>query len=78
MVLRRLFLAAAAAVVVASSGVASASVMVEASGPELTRDADVVARGRVARAETRASTDGMRLFTVVTLEVAEAWKGIGK
>ena len=64
-----------AALAVAAPGTAAASVMVEASVPELAREADVVARGRVASAESRVSGDGMRLFTVVTLEVAEAWKG---
>lgn len=73
--LRRLFLAAAAALAIAAPGVALATVMREASVPQLAHDAEVVARGRVAKTESRVSGDGMRLFTVVTLDVAEAWKG---
>jgi hypothetical protein len=75
MVLRRFLLAAAAAAAVAFSGTASASVMVEATVPELARKADVVARGKVMQSESRVSGDGMRISTVVTLQVSEAWKG---
>ncbi len=72
---RRFFLAAAAALAVALAGTASASVMVEVTVPELAQKADLVARGKVTRTESRLSGDGMRIFTVVTLDVAEAWKG---
>ena len=75
MVLRRLLLAAAAAATVLGASAAAASVMVEASVPELAREADVIARGRVARTESHVSSDGLRLYTVVTLEVSESWKG---
>lgn len=56
-------------------GVAQASVMIEASIQELAREAEVVARGTVVSTESRWSSDGRRIFTVVRLRVDEAWKG---
>lgn len=57
------------------AGSAGATVMLEASVEELTRESDAVVRGKVAAAEGRRSADGQRIFTRVTVEVAEAWKG---
>ncbi|WP_373048235.1 hypothetical protein [Vulgatibacter sp.] len=72
---RRFVLAAAAALVVGFAGTASASVMIEANVTEMTREADVVAKGKVTTTESKVSRDGKRIFTVVTLRVDEAWKG---
>jgi hypothetical protein len=57
------------------AGPAAATVMLEASVEDLTRESDAVVRGKVASAEGHRSADGKRIFTRVTVEVAEAWKG---
>ena len=75
MVFRALILAAAALLAAAPARDANASVMVEASVPELARQADLVARGKVLATESKRSSDGKRIYTTVTLEVREAWKG---
>lgn len=64
-----------AAVLLAIAPAASASVMVEVTVDEMAREADLVARGKVVRTESRRSVDGMRIFTEVTLQVDERWKG---
>lgn len=56
---------------------AHASMMLPMSVAELSRGADLVAQGKVIRTESRLSAGGGRIFTVVTFEVAEAWKGGG-
>ena len=75
MILRRFYTALAAALLVSLSGGAGASVMAEVEVPQLARDADLVARGKVASTESRRSRDGKRIYTVVTLQVGETWKG---
>lgn len=57
------------------AGPAGATVMLEASVDDLARDADAVVRGTVRSTEGRLSGDGQRIYTRVTVEVAEAWKG---
>ncbi len=59
----------------ALAGPARATVMLEASIDELARESDAVVRGKVVSTEGRKSADGKRIFTRVTVEVAEAWKG---
>jgi hypothetical protein len=54
---------------------APASVMIRKDVPVLARSADVVARGTVSATRPVLSGDGRRIFTLVTLDVAEAWKG---
>lgn len=54
---------------------AEAAVMKATSLAELTRGSDLVVRGKVASREVQSSPDGGRLFTIVTLEVADSWKG---
>lgn len=73
--MRRLTFVFALALGLSLAGGAAASVMREASVDEMTREADVVARGRVLSTESKVSADGGRISTVVTLEVVEPWKG---
>lgn len=54
---------------------AHAAVMIEASVPELAREAELVARGTVESVESRRSSDGRRIYTVAKLRVADTWKG---
>jgi len=54
---------------------ARASVMLRQGVPDLARSADLVARGTVKDTRSVLSADGRRVFTYVTLEVAESWKG---
>lgn len=71
----RLALPAILLVALFASAPARATVMLEASIDELARDSDAVVRGTVRSTEGRLSGDGKRVFTYVTVEVAEAWKG---
>ncbi len=41
----------------------------------LARASDAVVRGRVERRESRWSTDGMRIHTLVTVQVSAVWRG---
>ncbi len=54
---------------------ASASMMLPMTVDELSEGADLVVRGRVASAESKPSVDGLRISTIVRLDVDEAWKG---
>jgi hypothetical protein len=54
---------------------AGASVILRQPVPQLARSADVVARGTVRETRPTLSADGRRIFTLVTLDVSEAWKG---
>lgn len=57
------------------AGPARATVMLEASIDDLSREADAVVRGTVRTTESHLSADGKRIYTRVTVDVAEAWKG---
>lgn len=56
-------------------GSARASLMLPMSVEELTAEAELVVKGTVLEVETRRSSGGGRLFTVVTFAVEESWKG---
>ncbi|AKU91120.1 hypothetical protein AKJ08_1507 [Vulgatibacter incomptus] len=49
--------------------------MLPLSVDALTQRSDTVVRGKVKATESRFTPDGKRVYTVVTLEVSEAWKG---
>ena len=61
--------------VLLAAGAAHASTMVAMSVEELAQRSDRVVTGRVVALEPRASEDGKRISTVVTLQVEEVWKG---
>jgi len=73
----RSFFAALAAslAVLVLAGTSHASMMLPMTVEELTEDADLVAVGRVVHKESKLSAGGGRIFTVVTIDVSEAWKG---
>lgn len=54
---------------------AFSAVMRKATVADLTLQSDLVVRGKVASRDVQASADGGRIFTVITLEVSETWKG---
>ena len=61
--------------VLLATGAAHASTMVALSVEELAQRSDQVVKGRVVALEPRASEDGKRISTVVTLQIDEVWKG---
>lgn len=71
----RLAPAAVLLVALSAPALARATVMLEASIDDLARESDTVVLGKVRSTEGRLSGDGKRIFTYVTVEVAEAWKG---
>jgi hypothetical protein len=54
---------------------ASATTMLRADLPELTRSADTIVHGTVRRMESRWSGDGRRILTDVEIQVTETLKG---
>lgn len=54
---------------------AEGSVILRKDVAGLARSADVVARGTVGATRPVLSADGRRIFTMVTLDVTEGWKG---
>ncbi len=61
--------------VTALSETAQASTILKQAVEELARKSAVIARGRVVRAQSRWSGDGMRIITDVELAVSETLKG---
>ncbi len=57
------------------AGAAQATTMLREEVPELTRSSDAVVRGKVVRTESRWSSDRMRIYTEIELEVSESLKG---
>lgn len=68
---------ALAALLLIVSAPAGASMMLPMTVEDLSRRSDLVAKGRVIETESRRSEDGGRIYTVVTFELDEAWKGKG-
>jgi hypothetical protein len=66
---------AATLLLLALAAPARAALAVPASVEELARASEAVVRGKVASARAHWSSDGLRIFTTVEVEVAATWRG---